>query len=222
MNLNILKFEKMLNIKLKNQSLLIEALTHKSSNQIFNNEKLEFLGDRVIAIILSKKLYDLYPKEPEGILDKRFAQLVNRKTCANISILNKFNEFVIFGNQQKKITEKDEKILSDVCESVIGAVFIDRGYNYAKEFVLRLWKKELNKSNITVLDSKTKLQEYSLKLYKKLPKYILVSAKGPKHNPIFKIHVSIENSKKFTGKGNSKKLAEQDAAKSLLKSIKNL
>ena len=73
-----------LKIKMKNKSLLIEALTHKSANHEYNNEKLEFLGDRVIGLVLSNKLYDIYPKETEGVLDKRFAKLVNRKTCASI------------------------------------------------------------------------------------------------------------------------------------------
>ena len=81
MNINISKFERLLKIKFKNKSYITEALTHKSANQSFNNEKLEFLGDRVLGLILSKKLIDLYPKESEGVLDKRFAQLVNKKTC---------------------------------------------------------------------------------------------------------------------------------------------
>ena len=80
-------------------------------------------------------------------------------------------------------------MLSDACEALIGAVYTDRGYNYVKEFVLRLWKKELQKSDVTVLDPKTKLQEYSLKLFKTLPNYELLSIKGPKHNPLFKISV---------------------------------
>ncbi len=83
--INIVKFEKDIKIKFKDKSLIISALTHKSSNQKINNEKLEFLGDRVIGLVLSKKLFDLYPNETEGILDKRFANLVNRKTCCNVA-----------------------------------------------------------------------------------------------------------------------------------------
>ena len=85
MNPNIKKFEKILKIKMKNKSLLIDALTHKSANQEINNERLEFLGDRVIGLVLSNKLFDIYPKETEGVLDKRFAKLVNRRTCATIA-----------------------------------------------------------------------------------------------------------------------------------------
>ena len=219
MNLNISKFQKILKIKIKNKTLLIEALTHKSANQDINNEKLEFLGDRVIALILSKKLLDLYPKEPEGIIDKKFAKLVNKKTCASIAWSIGLKNFIQMGNSKKKIVRKDEKILSDACEALIGAVYIDCGFNYVKEFVLRLWKKYIKESNITILDSKTKLQEYSLKIHKKLPIYRLLSSKGPKHNPVFKIGVAIVGSKQFIGLGNSKKQAEQDAANNLLKNI---
>ena len=120
---------------------------------------------------------------------------------------------------KKKISHKDEKILSDACEAIVGAVFVDRGYNYVKEFVLRLWKQDIDKSHVTILDPKTKLQEYSLKMYKKLPVYRLLSSKGPRHNPIFKISVIIDGSKQFIGLGNSKKQAQQDGAHNLLKSI---
>ena len=215
----ITKFEEKLKFKVKNKSLLTQALTHKSANKNFNNEKLEFLGDRVIGLILSKKLFDLYPKEKEGVLDKRFAKLVNRKTCASIGWTIGINDFIFIGDRKKKIKQSDEKILSDACESIVGAVYVDRGYNYAKEFVLKLWKNEINKSYVTILDPKTKLQEYSLKMYKKLPVYHLLSSKGPKHNPIFKISVVIDGSKQFIGVGNSKKEAQQDGANNLLKSI---
>ncbi len=219
MNINIKKFEKVLKIKMKNKSLLIEALTHKSANHEYNNEKLEFLGDRVIGLVLSNKLFDIYPKETEGVLDKRFAKLVNRKTCASIGWSIGINDYIIMGDTKKRINRKDEKILSDTSEALIGAIFVDRGYNYVKELVLRLWKQDINKSHITILDSKTKLQEYSLKMYKKLPVYHLLSSKGPKHNPIFKISVIIDGSKKFIGYGNSKKEAQQDGANNLLKNI---
>ena len=219
MNSNIQKFERILKIKMKDKVLLIDALTHKSANQEVNNERLEFLGDRVIGLVLSNKLFDMYPNQTEGVLDKRFAKLVNRKTCASIAWLIGIKDFIIMGDTKKKINRKDEKILSDACEALIGAIFIDRGYDYAKEFVLKLWTQDINKSHITILDSKTKLQEFSLKMYKKLPIYRLLSSKGPKHNPIFKISVKIDGSKQFIGLGNSKKQAQQDGANNLLKSI---
>ena len=214
---NIYKFQKNQKIKFKNKSLLIEALTHKSSNKDFNNEKLEFFGDRVIGLILSKKLIDLYPNENEGVLDKRFAILVNRETCSDIAWSIGIQNYIIMGNRKNKITKKDKKILSDCCEAVVGAIYIDRGYDFAKNFILKIWKKYIDKSDITILDSKTKLQEYSLKNYRKLPIYQLMGSSGPKHKPIYKISVSITGSKQFIGSGGSKQEAEQNAAAKLLK-----
>ena len=216
---NTHKFEKRLKIKFKNKSLMVTALTHKSANQKINNEKLEFLGDRVIGLVLSRKLFDIYPNETEGSLDKRFSKLVNKKTCASIAWSIDIKDFIMMGNTKKKIIRSDEKILSDTCEAIIGAIYIDRGYNYVKEFVLRLWEKDIKKSHVTVLDPKTQLQEYSLKLYKKLPVYRLLNSRGPKHNPIFKISVIIHGSKQFIGIGNSKQQAQQNAANNLLKNM---
>ena len=219
MNNKLLKFEKKLKIQIKNKSLLIEALTHKSANQKDNNEKLEFLGDRVIGLILSKKLIDLYPNENEGILDKRFAKLVNRQTCCSIAWSIGIQDYINIGDLKKMITKNDEKILSDACEALIGAIFVDKGYNFTTEFVLNLWKKEIKKSDVTILDSKTQLQEYSLKRFKKLPIYRFLSSGGPRHKPIFRISVLIQGSKEYIGTGKSKQQAEQNSAKNLLKGI---
>ncbi len=214
------KFQKNLKIKFENESLLLSAFTHKSANTENNNEKLEFLGDRVIGLILSKKIFDLYPNEKEGVLDKRFSMLVNKKTCCDIAWEIGIQNYIIAGNSKKKITKKDQKILSDCCEAIIGAIFIDKGFNYVKDFILRVWKNKIDNSYVTILDSKTKLQEYSLKFYKKLPIYQMISSSGPRHNPIFKMSVSITGSKKYIGIGTSKQQAELDCALKLIKDIK--
>ena len=216
---NILKFEKSLKIKFKNKSLILAAFTHKSFNQKNNNEKLEFLGDRVIGLVLSKKLFDLYPGENEGILDKKFANLVNKKTCCDIAWSLGLQNFIITGNKKKKITEIDEKILSDCCEAIIGAIYIDFGFDFVKSFVLKIWKKNIESSNITVLDAKTKLQEYSLKKFKKLPLYRILSSTGPKHSPTFKISVSIIGTKHVFGIGSSKQEAQKNGALNLIKEL---
>ena len=215
--INIFQFEKNINFKFKNKSLINDALTHKSSDPKKNNEKLEFLGDRVLGLVISKKLFDLYPNESEGMLDKKFATLVNRKTCCEVAWSINIQNYIIIGNNKKTIKKSDEKILSDCCEAIIGAIYIDRGFDVVKNFILRIWKRFIDKSDITILDPKTKLQEYSLKKYKKLPFYNLVSSSGPRHNPIYKISVSIIGSKSFIGQGNSKQQAEQDGAFKLLK-----
>jgi len=215
--MNFSKIKKELSIKFTKESLLIQSFTHKSSSKN-NNEKLEFLGDRVIGLVLSTKLFELYPEESEGVLDKRFASLVNKKTCCNIAWSIGLQKYIILGNKIK-ISKKNEKLLSDGIEALVGAIYLDQGYDYAKYFVLRVWKAELKKSNVTILDSKTQLQEHSLKLYKKLPKYNIISFSGPKHKPIYKISVEIDKSNEFVGTGNSKQEAEQNGAFKLLNNL---
>ena len=213
------KLEKSINITFKDKNLLIKSFTHKSYDSIFNNEKLEFLGDRVLGLVISKKLLEIYPNEKEGILDKKFASLVNRKKCLEIAkSINLENFILIIGNKKKMKIE--DKIISDSCEALIGAIYIDQGIKSVEKFILKLWDKDLKASIITFVDSKTKLQEYSLKKYKKLPIYKLLQNSGPRHKPIFKVGVRLENSRFINASGSSKKNAEQNAAALFLKDIK--
>ncbi len=212
--------EHKINIKFKNKKLLSLSLIHKSFDILSNNEKLEFLGDRVLALVLSKKLFNLYPYESEGNLDKKFASLVNRKTCLKISKNLELEKFLILGNTYKKNSKIEDKILSDACEALIGAIYLDSGYKVVEGFILKFWTDEIKKSGKIEIDSKTKLQEYSLKRFKKLPTYKVLAYKGPQHIPSYKVSVKIYGSNFFFGVGNSKKIAEHDAAKKLLKDLK--
>jgi len=213
------KIEETLKIKFNDKSLLLKSFIHKSFDKNKNNEKLEFLGDRVIGLIISKKLISMYPKESEGIIDKKFANLVNKKTCAQIGKKLELYQFVKTGNSYKNFKHSDEKILSDTCEALIGSVYLDQGFFIAERFVLKHWDNFIKNSGYTAIDSKTKLQEFSLKKYKKLPVYKTFKKTGPNHNPIFKVQVQIQDSKKFIGQGNSKKIAQQDAASKLIKDL---
>ena len=219
MKVKINKLQKNLNIKFNNTDLLLQAITHKSYNLKLNYEMLEFLGDRVLGLVISNKLFFLYPDEKVGILDKRFSNLVNKNTCYQVGKKLKLNEFILIGNSKKKIINIENKIISDVCESIIAAIYLDKGFKVAKEFVLDTWKEYLNISNETVIDAKTKLQEFSLKKFKSLPEYKIVSNTGPRHKPIFKVGVKIKNTKFIFSNGSSKKNAEQSAASILLKSL---
>ena len=216
---NLKQIEKSLKINFKNKDLLRRSLIHKSFDKNHNNEKLEFLGDRVIGLVISKKLLFLYPNEKEGVIDKRFASLVNKKTCAKIAIRLNLKKYIKTGNSYKNLKSSDEKILSDACEALIGALYLDQGLQVTEKFILRAWSSFIKRSNITEIDSKTKLQEYSLKKYKKLPNYMITKKTGPNHNPIFKALVNIPESKKFSGYGKSKKIAEQNAAKKLVEDL---
>ena len=212
--------ENKIDIKFKNKRLLSLSLIHKSFDILSNNEKLEFLGDRVLALVLSKKLFSLYPHESEGSLDKKFASLVNRNTCLKISKILELEKFLILGNAYKKNLKIEDKILSDACEALIGAIYLDSGYKVAEGFILKFWNYEIKRSTKIEIDSKTKLQEYSLKYFKKLPIYNVITHKGPQHKPFYKIAVKIYDSKLFYGFGNSKKIAEHDGAKKLIKYLK--
>ena len=213
------KLQKILNIKFNNEDILIQAITHKSYNSKTNYEMLEFLGDRVLGLTISKKLIELYPFEQVGTLDKKFSNLVNKNICYQVGEILKLNEFILIGNSKKKNLNIENKIISDVCESIIGAIYLDKSFKIANEFVLKTWKDYLKISKETIIDAKTKLQEYSLKKFKSLPEYKVVSNTGPRHKPIFKVGVKIKNSKFIFSIGSSKKIAEQSAATILLKNL---
>ena len=218
MNYHIL--EKKINVKFKNKNLLSQSLTHKSFNKEKNNEKIEFLGDRVLGLVIAKKLLENYPDEKEGVLDKKFASLVNKNTCLSVAKKINLDKFIKTFNPKSKKIKIEDKIISDSCEALIGAIYLEKGLNVAEKVILNLWHDDLEKSVVTQIDSKTKLQELSLKNFKKLPVYKLVSNTGPRHKPIFKVGVKLPNTKYFFSTGKSKKDAEQNAANECLKDLK--
>ena len=206
MNKKIFQLQNSLRIKFDNIKLLEQSLIHKSYSSDYNNEKLEFLGDRVLGLILSQKLLEIYTEEKEGIIDKKFANLVNKKICAKIGEKIKIKEYMTLGDSNRNLKRSDVKIISDALEALIGAIYLDKGIKFAEKFILNYWKVYLDQSNVTLIDPKTKLQEYSLKKYKELPKYKLFKQTGPNHKPIFKVEVIIPDSKKFSANGSSKKM----------------
>ena len=220
MKLNSSNLEKKLKIKFIDREILIKSLTNKSYDSKNNNEKIEFLGDRVLGLVIAKKLLEIYPDEKEGILDKKFASLVNKKTCLIIANELNLEKYILISNSRKTNSKVEDKILSDACEAIIGAVYLDKGFNVVEKFILELWKDQIDKSVITQIDAKTKLQEYSLKVYKKLPIYKMISNTGPRHQPTIKVSVKLYNGKNYYGEGKSKKDAEQNAASLCLDNYK--
>ncbi len=217
MNKSFKELEEILNYTFKNKNVLHRALTHKSFDSKNNNEKLEFLGDRVLGLIISEKLLKKFPNEKEGIIDKKFANLVNKKTCSLIGKSINLKKFLFLGPSNKNLERSTDKIISDCLEAIVGAIYLDGGLKIAQKFILKFWETYLDKSIVTMVDSKTQLQEYSLKKFKELPKYTFYKKSGPQHSPIFKTEVQIPNSKKILGSGSSKKKAQQNAAAKLLK-----
>ena len=220
MKINYQDLQKKINIKFKNLDLLIQSLTHKSFDTKKNYEKMEFLGDRVLGLVIAKKLLETYPDEKEGILDKKFASLVNKNTCLEIAKKINLEKYILTFNPNNKKIKIEDKIISDSCEALIGAIYLEKGLAIAEKVILDLWKNNIIDSIITQIDAKTKLQELSLKNFKKLPIYKLISNTGPRHKPSFKVGVKLPNTKYFFGLGKSKKDAEQNAAIECLKSIK--
>ena len=212
MKITTTNLEKKLKLKFIDQKILIKSLTHKSYDSKKNNEKIEFLGDRVLGLIIAKKLLEIYPEEKEGILDKKFASLVNKKKCLEIAKKIELENYILVFNPKNKKIVIEDKIVADCLEALIGAIYLDKGLNFTEKFVLNLWSKHIRASVVTQIDAKTKLQEYSLKIFKILPIYKLISNTGPRHKPLFKVAVKLKDTKFFTAEGVSKKDAEQNAA----------
>ena len=219
MKISSSNLEKKFKFKFTDQKILIKSLTHKSYDSINNNEKIEFLGDRVLGLIIAKKLLEIYPEEREGILDKKFASLVNKKKCLEIAKKIELEKYILIFNPKNKKIVIEDKIVADCLEALIGAIYLDKGLNFTEKFVLNLWSDHIKASVITQIDAKTKLQEYSLKFFKVLPIYRLISNTGPRHKPLFKVAVKLKNTKFFTAEGVSKKDAEQNAASLCCESI---
>jgi len=214
------KLEQKISIKFKDRELLSKSLIHKSHNNKENNEKLEFLGDRVLGLVFAKILLKIYPNDKEGIIDKKFANLVNKKTCLLVAKKLELKKYITTGGSYKGLNRSDDKIVSDGLEALLGAIFLDQGMSVVEKFILKSWDEFLEKSVVTLIDAKTQLQEYSLKKFKTLPVYTIQKQSGPKHSPVFKVEVKIENSKKYYASGTSKKNAQQNAAKKLLTDLK--
>ncbi len=213
------ELQKILKYKFKNESLLKKAITHGSieANVDGNYERLEFLGDRVLGVAVASLLYNLFPKEPEGNLSQRFVGLVCKETVAEVAKTLKLDEFMDVATEDLR---HNENVLCDVCEAVIGAIYIDEGVDGAIEFVNNHWRELIDKNVAPPKDSKTKLQELSHHLKLGTPQYRLVSRLGSEHKPLFEMEVVLEDGQSARGNGTSKKLAEFAAAEALLEKLK--
>jgi ribonuclease-3 len=197
------------------------ALTHssvrKKANCAFQYERLEFLGDRVLGLIIADMLFKNYSLANEGELSLRLNSLVNGKFLAEISDELKLHEFIRTGSDLKELTSTRMKnVRADVLEAVIGSIFLDGGLKSAAEFIDRFWGTRLYDDATARRDSKTELQEWSHSKQLGTPKYKEISRSGPDHDPIFMVAVLIEGMKEAEGTGSSKRAAEQAAAGKML------
>ena len=205
------------------KALLERALTHISAiaggpqNRVRSYQRLEFLGDRVLGLVISDMLYRAYPKANEGELSRRLADLVRKETCAEVAHAMDLGPALKLGNSESRAGGRlRNTILADVCESLIGAVFVDGGYVAAAKLIERFWQDRMLKPPRPLRDSKTLLQEWAQARGLPTPAYREISRSGPHHDPEFRIAVLLPDRTPAEGSGNSKRAAEQAAAAAML------
>ena len=197
---------------------LLRALTHRSAvpgDQVAHEsyQRHEFLGDRVLALVVAEMLFTSFPREEEGDLARRLNQLVRRETCAEVAIDLDLGSVVRLGTGERQSGgRRKEAILGDVAEAVIAAIYLDGGFDAAKDFVLRNWKPRMESLTGPLRDSKTLLQEWAQGRGQGLPSYTILERSGPDHAPIFRVVVMIDGETAGEGQGKSKRDAEQAAA----------
>jgi ribonuclease-3 len=199
----------------KSRDLLTRALTHSSANTAASNERLEFLGDRVLGLIIAEKLAAQFPDDPEGVLTIKLHALVRREACA------KAGEAINLGPQLIASGVKpNAQIIADACEAVIAALYLDGGLGAARGFIDRYWFDQIAALGGDMRDAKTALQEWSQGKEPPLsPAYCIVRREGPDHAPRFEVEVSVAGHDPALGEGGSRREAEQNAARSMLKRL---
>ena len=218
---NLQKLEKILGYEFKNKQLLRQALTHSSySSRLSENyERLEFLGDRVLGLSIASLLYNIFPHEPEGSLSQRHTGLVCKETVAMVAKTLQLDKYMIVANEEIR---DNENVLCDVCEAVIGSIFIDGDCVEAIKFVNQHWRELIDKNVAPPKDAKTALQEVAHAKGRGVPVYRLEGREGSEHEPIFYMSVSLKGVAPEVGEGRNKKLAEQEAAAKMLKKLESL
>jgi ribonuclease-3 len=211
-----------LKYRFKNKDLCWECLTHKSFNYEINSynfnhyERLEFLGDAVLDLVITEMLMNHYPDYQEGELSRLRSSYVNESALAMAARRHNLGEYLLIGKGEEATGGRDkDSILADVMESVIGAVYLDGGLDAATEVILRLIPKLLydSEDNGVSKDFKSMVQEFAQKKWRTRPEYFLISEQGPDHEKIFQVELSINGKVYGSGEGRSKKEAEQEAAK---------
>ena len=203
-------------------SLAERALTHLSApavsgKRLQSYQRLEFLGDRVLGLVVSEMLYEAFPEASEGDLSVRLARLVRREACAEVAQYWDLGPYVVLGQGEAKGGgRRKAAILSDVAESLIGAVFVDGGFDAARAMVRRAWEPRMRLDAVPIQDAKTAVQEWAQARALGTPRYIEVERSGPAHLPRFVIQVELDGFDPARGEATSKRAAEQAAARAFL------
>lgn len=219
-SLSIEKLEKEIGHSFSNKEFLIEALTHSSAGHQKNYERLEFLGDRVLGLVVAEMLFKKFPNEPEGDLAKRLAALVQGSFLATIAQKIDLGKFIIFSDSEKRAGgQQNENILADVFESVIGALYLDGGFQKCHKLIDRLWVDGFYEMKAPPQHPKTRLQEWAQAQGLPLPVYEIIEQSGPDHMPVFDIQLSVEGYDTITAQGASRQQAEKNVAQSFINKI---
>jgi len=201
--------------------LLARALTHSSAENaaLGNYERLEFLGDRVLGLVVAELLCRLYPQAPEGVLSARLNMLVNAEICAEIALKTGLAAFVdMSADMRQSAPRRLVNVYADVMESLIAALYVEGGLEAARQFILRYWEEAARDSANARRDAKTELQEWAHKQKAgAVPLYRVVKRRGPDHDPVFEMEVQIAGFAPAAGRGSSKRQAEQAAAELMLR-----
>ncbi|WP_206594944.1 ribonuclease III [Kordiimonas lacus] len=204
----------------KSPSLLEEALTHPSLSGSHNYQRLEFLGDRVLGLSVATLLLEAFPGEAEGKLNRRFTALVRRETLAEMSrSLGLVDDLMLTPGAETEGTRTKEAVQADVTEAVIGAMYLDGGFEVADAFIRKHWAPLMKEGPSVHKDHKTQLQEWCQARSLPLPYYKMLDRSGPDHSPVFTIQAIVENKGSATAQGNAKRQAEQAAAADLLATL---
>lgn len=217
-------FEKTLGYHFKAQNLLKEALTHKSAKKGAHNERLEFLGDAVLDLIIGEFLYNKFPNSREGELSKMRASMVNEKAFAKVARYLNIGEYLFISNSEEQNNgRKKDSILSNAFEAVIGAIYLESGLDMARNLVHNLLSAVYPSIDLNSLfyDHKTALQELTQAKFGETPEYVLLDSSGPDHNKNFLMSVKIQGKEFARASGKSKKEAQQTCAKIAIEALKD-
>ncbi len=206
--------------KFKDPDLLRTALTHSSATGKESYERLEFLGDRVLGLVIATLLYKRFPNEQEGDMAKRLSSLVQGKTLAELSEHLSLGDYIVFSSAEAAAGgAKNEHILADVFEALIGALYIDGGYEYCASLIETHWKDVLHTMRRPPRHPKTIVQEWAQGKGLPLPDYKIVSQSGPDHAPVFKVCLKVNGYSPVTVEGRSRAAAEKKAAMEFISGI---
>ena len=203
----------------KNPALLNEAVTHSSTGEESNYERLEFLGDRVVGLVIAEQLYARFPDEPEGHMAKRLAALVQGEMLASIAQEMDLGAYINFSDAEEAAGgAQNDNILADVFESIIGALYLDAGYEACQTVLLKLYDGRFDQMKAPPQHPKTSLQEWAQGQSFALPEYEITAQDGPDHAPEFEITLSVEGYPPMSARGRSRQQAEKEVALKFLES----